>query len=110
MSAPGTRVPAPCRDTAPSWEVNPSPGAGDTRGDTSVQVTGHQHPACHPGSSPVLTLGGTPSPRAGTGPLSLRDLLGRKKAQEGKKKTSSYHVQQLRLPGQRETDSFQMAQ
>lgn len=40
--------------------------------------------------------------------LSLGDLLGRKKAQE--EKNPSYHVQQLRLPGRRDPDSFQMAQ
>lgn len=51
---------------------------------------------CGKPPAPALTL------------LSLGDLLGRKKAQE--EKNPSYHVQQLRLPGRQDPDSFQMAQ
>lgn len=108
MSALGTRVPA-VRNC--STLQGSEPFSRGTRWGG-----GHEHAGCGmraPSLPPRLRASprtvGSPQPRElALTLISLGDLLGRKKAQEEKK--PSYHVQQLRLPGRREADSFQMAQ
>ena len=98
----------------PSAELQHPPGKrtllqGHTVRGTSARAVGCQHPACCPGSEAVLTLQEAPSPESWHRPFypSGIYLVARKLR---RKKNPSYHVQQLRLPGRRETDSFQMAQ